>query len=268
MLVLPFILLSALSFAQQPSVDILVSVRQDGVFVSDLSPSDISVIDEKTPIDNNKVELRSAGGLPRRIALILDASVSTKGFEEELVNRASESIRPQDRLFLMKVAQDKHARWPYAPAGNIADVKNTISEDVSQKSGEDVLRGLEKFVSQTASEAAGIRRLAVVVDRGAIFLSPEMLQKIQRLAWRERIAVFVDGSGGRLGDLAAASGGASIGASSFKELLATVWRQCDAEYSLRFEPARADRKFHTLKIAGKQSNMTIRAPQGYFASAK
>ena len=68
-----------------------------------LSPADIAVLDNGQPVSH--FDLRPAGDVPLRVALVLDLSESTKEswavMRDALANSLRQSLRPGDKLMVL-----------------------------------------------------------------------------------------------------------------------------------------------------------------------
>ncbi len=270
-----------------PEVRLQFTVADErGRLVQDLSPDDIRILDDQSPVAKLRGFARDEN-LPLRLGIILDVSDSVKRAlaEEkaaalEFLNRV---LRPQtDRAFVMAFGggvqtwqDDTNDRTRLIQAVNSAQQPGwgTVLFDALYSACVDHMAG--------DGDSTLVHRAIVVLSDGNDTHSLRSLQDLISTAQRSEIQIYaltVHKKGLRLqGDailqrMADETGGAFVVAKSAKELqgaFAEIEEQMRTQYYVSFPPQLSTPGFHSLRIEVRSpQKLQVHARHGYYAMAQ
>ena len=268
-----------------PEVRLQFTVADEhGRPVQNLSPDDIRILDDQSPVSTFRDFARD-DNLPLRLGIILDVSDSVKRVLPEEKTAAlgflDRVLRPRaDRAFVMAFGGNVQL-WQDATSdlGSLAQAVNRIQQPGWGTVLYDALYSacLERL--RDAGDGVLVHRAIVVLTDGNDTHSLRTLPEVIAAAQKSEIQIYaltVHKKGLRLaGDavlqlLADETGGGVFVAQSGKELqsaFAQIEQQMRTQFYVSFQPQQSTPGFHALRVEVRSpQNAQIHARRGYYAT--
>jgi VWFA-related protein len=259
----------------------LVATDQDNRPLPNLSPTDITVLDDGRPVPS--FELRSAADLPLRLAIVLDLSDSTQkswtAIRAALVYSLQQVIRPKDQVLVLTFS-------------NTIAMQRILTEPdqvdaALQNPGSGGLTALYDSLYRTCDhnlfnvDAESHRSAVILFSDGEDDLSRHSLSDAIAKAQLTGIAIYAVSNHNPkqsrqgdfvLRDLAAATGGKDFvvkDARQLQDALAAINAELRGSYLLYYRPpdesrTRTFRRVYLLPPQGNRAHLRSRA--GYFTT--
>jgi Ca-activated chloride channel homolog len=259
---------------------------QQGRLVQDLSPDDVRIFDNQSPVPRFS-DFQRDRDLPLHLGLILDTSDSVKRVLPEektaAVNFLTRVMRPQsDAAFLMGFGGD--VRLWQASTANRQELIDAIARLKQPGWGTRMFDALYSACSKElapGSDGQRVHRAIIVLTDGDDTESFRSLGDVVAVAERSEIQIYaltihapeLYGRGDRiLQRLADATGGRLYVAKSSGDLdaaFAQIEQDLRTQYYVSFPPQPSTPGFHRLRIEVRPSQrLEVHARQGYYALAE
>jgi VWFA-related protein len=270
-----------------PEVRLQFTVADEqGRAVPDLSPEDVRVFDNQSPVARF-TDFQREEDLPLRLGLILDTSDSVKRVLTEekaaAVDFLQQIMRPQtDTAFIMGFGGDIKL-WHDSTA-NRQELIDAVARLKQPGWGTRLFDALYSACDRqlsTGGDAKLVHRAIVVLTDGDDTQSFRTLVNAIAAAQRSEIQVYaltihahrvVDRGDRVLQRLADATGGRFYVAPSSRDLAAAfaqIEQDLRTQYYVSFPPQQATPGFHALRIVVRPSQkLEVHARQGYYALAQ
>jgi len=268
-----------------PEVRLQFTVADEhGRLVQNLSPDDIRILDDLSPVEKFQDFARD-DNLPLRLGIILDVSDSVKRVLPEEKTAAlgflDRVLRPQtDRAFVMAFGGNIQL-WQDATSdrSSLAQAVNRIQQPGWGTVLYDALYSACVERLRNADDGVLVHRAILVLTDGNDTHSLRTLPEVIAAAQKSEIQIYaltVHKKGLRLaGDailqlLADETGGGVFVAQSAKELqgaFAQIEQQMRTQYYVSFPPQQSTPGFHALRVEVRSpQNAQVHARRGYYAT--
>jgi VWFA-related protein len=259
----------------------LVATDQNNRPLPNLSPSDITVLDDGRPISH--FELRSAADLPLRLGVVIDLSDSTRkswgAVRSALINSLEQALRPEDEILVLTFSNE------IAMQRTLTDPKQLDATLQSPRSGgltalyDSIYRTCDHNLFNTDDEPH--RSAMILFSDGEDDLSRHSLNEAIAKAQLTGIAIYTLSNhnakrtrpGDRvLRDLASTTGGRDFVVNNARDLqdaLSAINSELRSSYLLYYHPPdeSAVRSFRRVFVVPTQSNGShLRSRTGYFTT--
>lgn len=256
---------------------------QQGRAVQDLSPDDVRVFDNQTPVERFN-DFERDQNVPLRLGLVLDTSDSVKRVLADEKTAAAgflqRVMRPQaDTAFVMAFGGDVKL-WQ-GPTANRQDLLDAIGRLKQPGWGTRFFDALYSACSGQMLSVSGdpvFHRAIVVLSDGDDTDSLHGLRDVIASAQRSEIQIYaltiragkLPGSGDPvLQRLADATGGRLYvvqSANEFDSAFAQIERDLRTQYYVSFRPQQPTPGFHSLRLEVRPSqDLEVHARKGYYA---
>ena len=263
-------------------VQVLFTAKRHGRFVTGLTESDISVLDNKTPAV--VVAFRGQENLPLRIVLLIDTSNSIRNrffFEKQAA-----------LVFLRQTLRSERDQAMVAGFNSRLRVVQGFSHDLRQLSDE--IAGLRSSgataMFDAVSQACGllaqsgqgmVARVLIVVSDGDDNASRMSLRDAAESADGAQVTIYAIGTNYQSDDIASqdnlrylsrATGGRALFPETAREVrhdFARISEDLRHRYAVAYRPPELarDGSFHRIRVQARHwgKNLKVRARQGYYA---
>jgi VWFA-related protein len=259
----------------------LVATDQNNRPLRNLSPADITVLDDGRPISH--FELRSADEFPLRLAIVLDLSDSTqKSWPSErtaLVASLQQLMRPKDKILLLTFSNDIGLQRTLQDPSKLDTILHSSSVGGLTALYDSLYRTCEHNLFN--GDAEPHRSAMILFSDGEDDLSRHSLNDTISRAQTAGITIYALATHNPkrprqgdfvLRDLSTATGGRDFVVKDLKHLqaaLSTINSELRSSYMLYYHPpdesgVRAFRRVYVLSTQSNGSHMRSRA--GYFTA--
>ncbi len=266
-----------------PEVRLQFTVADErGRLISDLSLSDLRILDDHVPVDHIK-HFEKMSDLPLRVGLLLDVSDSMKrAMQPEksvaltFLNRV---VRPgTDRAFVMAFGDT--VQIFQNPTSEVADLIGAVKHAQAPGESTDFFDAVYSGCTSQwkASESGPVHRVMVVISDGEDTGSRHGLNDVIAAAQRSEIQIYTLNihlqkrayrGDGILQKLAEETGGRFFVANNAREadvIFGTLEQELRTQYYVSFRPADELPGYHALQVEVQNSRkMMVHARHGYYA---
>lgn len=267
--------------ARVREVSLLFSVSDwRGRFVSNLTPSDVKVLDNGQQPQSLTYFLRQSD-LPLRVGLLIDVSGSVGTFFSDQQQAASiflqQILRPSDSATIMSFGGESRVVQDFT--SNLQSLTNAVhglsAGESSTAIYDAVSSACAKLSSASGSELA--RRVLILITDGEENSSHSSLEDAIEAALQSDAIVFALNtspsqvfSDPMLQKLSRSTGGSVLnahGARALKSAFRKIDEQLRNQYLLGYKPPhwQADHSFHKIRVSSLRFGLRIHCRKGYYA---
>jgi Ca-activated chloride channel homolog len=267
--------------ARVREVSLLFSVSDwRGRFVSNLSPSDVKVLDNGQQPQSLTYFLRQSD-LPLRVGLLIDVSGSVGTFFSDQQQAASiflkQTLRPSDYATIMSFGGESRVVQDFT--SNMQSLTNAVHGLSAGESSTAIYDAVSSACAKvsSASGAELARRVLIVITDGEENSSHSSLEDAIEAALQSDVIVFALNtspnqvfSDPMLQKLSRSTGGSVLnahGARALKSAFRKIDEQLRNQYLLGYKPPhwQADHSFHKIRVSSLRFGLRIHCRKGYYA---
>ena len=267
--------------ARVREVNLLLSISDwRGRFVSNLTPSDIKVLDNGQQPQSLTYFLRQSD-LPLRVGLLIDVSGSVGTFFSDQQQAAAiflqQTLRPSDSATIMSFAGESKVVQDFTSnLQSLTKAVHGLSAGESSTAIYDAVRSAcAKLSTSAGSDLA--RRVLILITDGEENSSHSSLDEAIEAALQSDAIVFALNtspnqvfSDPMLQKLSKSTGGSVLnahGAKALKSAFRKIDEQLRSQYLLGYKPPhwRADHSFHKIRVSSLRFGLRIHCRKGYYA---